>query len=129
MFAPAASPRVALLWRVAGLFGRPPPERSKEARYDGADFNSALFEAAHRFYAADIAAVTPHVGRSTNVYLPAGDGCFICTVVGARSSGGNKFLYARAATWVAEAKLHADQIPLPKASAADKSVAALLLDP
>jgi hypothetical protein len=31
MFAPAASPRVALLWRVAGLFGRPPAERSKEA--------------------------------------------------------------------------------------------------
>ena len=29
---PAASPRVALLWRVAGLFGRPPAERSKEAR-------------------------------------------------------------------------------------------------
>ena len=30
MFAPAASPRVALLWRVAGLFGRPPAERSLE---------------------------------------------------------------------------------------------------
>src|SRR6267378_4549288 len=31
MFAPAASSPVALLWRwLAGLFGRPPPERSKQ---------------------------------------------------------------------------------------------------
>jgi hypothetical protein len=49
-------------------------------------------------------------------------------VVGARS-GANKFLYARAATWIDGTMLRPDQRPLAKAEAADKSVAALLLDP
>lgn len=94
---------------------------------NGADFKSALFEAANRFYAADMAAVKPHVGRGTDVYLPAGNGAFISTVVGARS-GIRRFLYARAATFVEQAKLRADQVPLPLAASADQSVAALLLD-
>ena len=89
------------------------------------DFRSALFEGANRFHAADMAAV-PHVGRSTDIYLPTGGGAFVCTVVGARS-GDNHFLYARAATWVDSAMLRPDQVPLPKAGSAEKSVAALLL--
>ena len=93
-----------------------------------ADFRSALFEAANHFYAADMTAVAPHVGRSTDIYLPAGNGAFICTVVGARS-GTHRFLYARAATFVETVKLHADQVPLPKANSEQESVAALLLDP
>jgi hypothetical protein len=47
-------------------------------------------------------------------------------VVGARS-GDNHFLYARAATWVDSAMLRPDQEPLPET--AERSVAALLLDP
>ena len=77
----------------------------------------------------DVAEVAPHVGRSTNVYLPAGPGAFICTVVGARSSGGIKFLYARAATFVEQVKLREDQVLLPKAKSEEESVAVLLLDP
>jgi hypothetical protein len=41
----------------------------------------------------------------------------------------NKFLYARAATWVDETMLRPDQVPLREAEAAERSVAALLLDP
>jgi hypothetical protein len=93
-----------------------------------ADFSSALFEAANHFYASDMAAVTPHVGKNTDIYLPSGGGCFVGTVVGAKSSGGHNFLYARAATWVDETMLRADQTLLPKAEAADRSVAALLLE-
>jgi len=69
-----------------------------------------------------MAAVKPHIG------MPTGGGVFVCTVVGARS-GDNHFLYARAATWVDSAMLRPDQVPLPKAGSAEKSVAALLLDP
>jgi hypothetical protein len=88
-----------------------------------------MFEAANHFYAADMAAVAPHVGRNTDIYLPSGGGAFVCTVVGARSSGGHNFLYARAATWVDGTMLRANQTPLREADAADRSVAALLLDP
>jgi hypothetical protein len=94
---------------------------------DNADFESALFEAANHFYAADMTAVKPHVGRQTDVYLPAGEGMFVCTVIGARS-GTKNFLYARAATWIDGTMLRPDQVPLPKAEAADRSVAALLLE-
>jgi hypothetical protein len=94
-----------------------------------ADLRSALFEAANHFAAADIAEVKPHVGRGTDIYIPAGGGAFVCTVVGARSSGGHSFLYSRAATWIESTMLHADQTPLREAEAADGSVAALLLDP
>jgi len=92
-----------------------------------ADFRSALFEAGNHFYAADVAAVSPHIGRNTDIYLPAGGGCFVCTCIGARS-GANKFVYARAATWIDETMLRPDQVPLPKAETADRSVAALLLE-
>jgi len=74
----------------------------------------------------DMMAVSPHVGMSTDIYLPTGGGAFVCTVVGARS-GSNNFLYARPATWVDSAMLCPDQVPLPKAGSAEKSVVALLL--
>ena len=98
-------------------------------QWSGEDFRSALFEAANNFSAADVADVAPHISMGTDIYLPAGGGCFICAVIGARSVGGIKFLYARAATFVEQARLHADQVPLSKAASADRSVAALLLDP
>ena len=92
-----------------------------------ADFKSALFEAASHFYAADTGAVMPHVGRGTSIHLPASGGCFVCTVVGAKS-GTSSFLFARAATWVDGTMLRSDQTPLRQAEAAAQSVAALLLD-
>jgi hypothetical protein len=41
---------------------------------ENADLKSALFEAANWFYSADMTAVKPHVGRGTDIYLPAGGG-------------------------------------------------------
>jgi hypothetical protein len=92
-----------------------------------ADFKSALFSAANHFYAADMSAVVPHIGKGTDIYLPAGEGVFVGTVIGARS-GEHGFLYARAATWIAQAWLRADQTPLPQAKSEKESVAALLLE-
>jgi hypothetical protein len=95
---------------------------------ENADFRSALFEAANHFNAADMDTVMSHVGRSpADIYLPAGGGCFVCTVIGARR-GANNFLYARAATWIDNTMLRPDQVPLTKAETADRSVAALLLE-
>jgi hypothetical protein len=94
---------------------------------DNADFRSALFQAANYFNAIDVESVAPHVGKGTDIYLPAGSGCFVGTVIGARS-GTSNFLYARAATWIDGTMLHPDQTLLPKAEAADRSVAALLLE-
>jgi hypothetical protein len=88
-----------------------------------ADLRTALFQAANNFYAADMAAVKPHVGRGTDVYLPAGDGAFVATVIGARS-GAYSFVYARCGTWIEAIKLRPNQTLLPKAEAADRSVAA-----
>jgi hypothetical protein len=49
-------------------------------------------------------------------------------VIGAKS-GTSNFLYARAVTWINETMLRDDQRPLRLAETADRSVAALLLDP
>jgi hypothetical protein len=94
---------------------------------DDADFGHALFAAANHFYGADMIEVAPHVGKQSAVYLPTAGGAFVCTVVGAKAGGGQSFLYARAVTWIDDTMLRDDQQPLSKASAADKSVAALLL--
>jgi hypothetical protein len=94
---------------------------------ENADLKSALFQAANHFHAADMAAVKPHVGKGTDVYLPAGDGAFVATVIGARS-GAHSFVYARCGTWIEAMKLRPNQTLLPKAETAEKSVAALLLE-
>jgi hypothetical protein len=87
-----------------------------------------LFAAANHFYASDMDEVAPHVGRGTAIYLPTAGGAFVCTVIGAKAGDGQSFLYARAVTWLDEKMLRDDQIPLRLASAADKSIAALLLE-
>jgi hypothetical protein len=93
-----------------------------------ADLSAALFEAANYFHGVDVAAVVPHVGKGSEIYLPAGGGVFLSTVVGAKAGGGQTFLYARAATWIEAVRLRPDQIPLVQAHDAKSSVAALLLE-
>ncbi len=95
-------------------------------RAGDANFRSALFSAANHFYGSDMNAVQPHVGMNSDIYLPAGGGCFVCTVIGAKS-GTNNFLYARAATWIDETMLRPDQQPLPPATDPKNSIAAMLL--
>jgi hypothetical protein len=86
-----------------------------------------LFEAGLAFLAADVAVVVPHVGTETRVYLPAGDGAFAATVIGARTRDGQKhFVYARAGTWLNAPLLKADQKPLPRAATPEQTVALAL---
>jgi hypothetical protein len=89
-----------------------------------ADLRAVLFEAGIGFSAADAAAVVPHVGTDSSVYLPAGDGAFAATVIGAKTADGQKhFVYARASTWLSAAMLKADQKPLRRAASAEATVA------
>jgi hypothetical protein len=94
---------------------------------EGVDLRAALSEAALAFLGADLSVIKPHVGGRTSIYLPAGQGLFAATVVAASGGSGEKFLYARAGTWVHRSMLGADQVPPPRAVDADRSVAALLL--
>jgi hypothetical protein len=88
------------------------------------DLRTALFDAALAFLAADAATVVPLVGRDTSVYLPAGQGSFACTVIGARTTDGrSSCVYARANTWLSDTMLRADQTPLPRAVTAEQTVA------
>jgi hypothetical protein len=70
----------------------------------------------------------PHrIGAETRVYLPAGDGVFAATVVGARTTDGQKhFVYARAGTFLTAPMLKPDQKPLPRAASAERTVALAL---
>jgi hypothetical protein len=91
------------------------------------DLRAALFEAGIAFLAADHAAIVPHIGRDTSIYLPAGPGAFAANVIGAKSPDGTKvYTYARARTWLEGNMLGADQIPLPPASSVEASVAVSL---
>jgi hypothetical protein len=88
------------------------------------DLRAVLFEAGSAFLAADADAVVPHVGTDASVYLPAGDGVFAATVVGAKTTDGQKhFVYARAGTWLNAPMLKPDQKPLPRAASAERTVA------
>jgi hypothetical protein len=88
---------------------------------------AVLFQAGLAFLAADADAVVPHVGTDSRVYLPAGDGAFAATIVGARTTDGQQhFIYARAGTWLSAAMLKPDQIPLPRAASAERTVALAL---
>jgi hypothetical protein len=88
------------------------------------DLRAVLFEAGLAFLAAAADAVVPHVGTDSSVYLPAGDGAFAASIVGAKTTNGQKhFIYARAGTWLSAAMLKPDQIPLPRAATPEQTVA------
>ena len=88
------------------------------------DLQAVLLQAGLAFLAADADAVVPHVGSDSSVYLPAGDGVFAATVIGARTTDGQKhFVYARAGTWLNAPMLKPDQTPLPRAANPEQTVA------
>jgi hypothetical protein len=91
------------------------------------DLRAVLFEAGLAFLAADAETVVPFVGTDASVYLPTGDGAFAASVVGAKTTDGQRhFIYARAGTWLSEAMLKPDQIPLPRTASAERTVALAL---
>jgi hypothetical protein len=90
------------------------------------DLRTALFEASLAFLSADAAAVTPHVGAGSTVYIPAGLGAFACNIVGAQTADGRRYIYARAGTWITEEMRAPNQVLLPLAAAAEQTVALAL---
>jgi hypothetical protein len=96
-------------------------------RAPNSDLPAALFEAGLAFLAADHAAIVPHIGRSSSVYLPASDGAFAANVIGAKSPDGAKtYTYARARTWLESNMLRNEQTPLPRAATPEATVAVSL---
>jgi hypothetical protein len=95
-------------------------------RASGADLRAALFEAGTAFIAAEAAPIIPLVGRDASIYLPAGPGVFVASVIGAQTSDGTKYIYARAGTWIERVRLGIDQVPLQRANKAEASVAVAL---
>jgi hypothetical protein len=88
-----------------------------------ADLRAVLFQAGLAFLGGDAQTVMPLVGQDASVYLPAGDGAFATSVVGAKTADGQKhFVYSRASTWLSESMLRAEQKPLPPAASAERSV-------
>jgi hypothetical protein len=93
-------------------------------RAPDADIRAALFAAANAFVAADADIVAKLINRPVGIYLPAGPGCFVGGVVGARTPDGSRtFVYARCQTWLHSDMLGDDQLPLARAPTAEASVA------
>ena len=92
-----------------------------------ADLRTVLFEAGMAFLAADAETIVPFVGQDASVYLPAGDGAFAASIVGAKTTDGQRhFIYARAGTWLSAAMLKPDQTLLPRAATPEQTVALAL---
>ena len=68
------------------------------------------------FAAADAKTVEPLIGTTTSIFLPAGAGCFLATVIGGQTLSGRPCIYARCGTWLPHAWLRANQMPLSRAS-------------
>lgn len=87
------------------------------------DLRSAILEAALAFAAADAKVVEPLIGTGTTVYLPAGPGCFVGTIIGGTTAEGRVYIYCRCRTYLAAAFLRPEQVPLPRALDAVDTVA------
>ena len=75
------------------------------------------------FAAADAKTVEPLIGTTTSIFLPAGAGCFLATVIGGQTLSGRPCIYARCGTWLPHAWLRANPMPLPRASNPEETVA------
>jgi sarcosine oxidase gamma subunit len=88
-----------------------------------ADLRAAAQQAALAFVAADAKVVTPLIGTSTSIYLPARSGAFAATVIGGVTTTGKAKIYARCRTFVHSSWLNADQQFLPRAVDVEQTVA------
>jgi hypothetical protein len=55
-------------------------------RAPDADLRAAAFEAALAFAAADAKTVEPLISTATSIFLPAGPGCFVGTVISSQTA-------------------------------------------
>jgi hypothetical protein len=92
-----------------------------------ADLRAAAQQAALAFVAADAKVVTPLIGTSTSIYLPAGSGAFAATLIGGMTTQTRKTrIYARCRTFVPSSWLNSDQQFLPPAADVEATVATAL---
>jgi hypothetical protein len=92
------------------------------------DLPSAILESAQAFAASDAGSVAPLISSPATIYLPAGSGCFLATVIGGVTKTGKEHIYARCRTVVPQTWMRADQILLARADDAERTVALALWD-
>jgi hypothetical protein len=85
-------------------------------RAPGTDITLALRQAHSAFLGADLDEVLHHVKNTETFYLPCADGLLVCTGVVGNDSKGQRWIYARARTWISNAMKRPDQQPIPPAS-------------
>jgi hypothetical protein len=91
---------------------------------DDADLTAALFAGGLSFVAAEAETVAALIGTDTSIYLKAGPGVFVGTVIGAKTTdGASNFIYGRVHTWLRTDMLKPDQVPLPRATDPEQTVA------
>ncbi len=85
-------------------------------RDPSSDLGAVLWEAHTAFMAADADSVLDHFIEARTFYLSAGNGLFVCKGISAKDAKGERFLYARAETWIAAGMARSDQQPLAPAT-------------
>ena len=90
------------------------------------DLSTAARQAALAFVAADAQVVRPLIGKPMSIYLPAGSGAFVATIIGGMTTTGKAKIYARCRTFVPAAWLNADQQFLSRAADVKNTVALAL---
>jgi hypothetical protein len=73
--------------------------------------------------AADASIVSPLIGSPASIYLPAGSGCFLGTVIGGRIAAGKDCIHRRCRTFIPASWLKPDQLFLPRAANVQNTVA------
>jgi hypothetical protein len=71
---------------------------------------------------SDFAAVSEHLQRGITLYLPTVDSAFAAAMVRGKGKQGRIYVYPRAGTFLTDAMLGDDQVPLPAADNKENSV-------
>jgi hypothetical protein len=75
------------------------------------------------FAAADAKTVEPLIGTTTSIFLPAGPGCFVGTVISGQTASERKYIYPRLRTFLPANRLKRGQTLLPRTIDAEGTVA------
>jgi hypothetical protein len=85
-----------------------------------------LMEAQDQFFAADVKTVGNHVTHGTSFYLRAGPGLLICEAISGVTPSRLEYWFARAKTWISDAMIRPDQIPIAPVVGDDPSMLTLM---
>jgi len=95
-------------------------------RSPNADIAAALIEAHEEYLQGDAEAVLECMKADREFYLRGGPGVFICEGIAATSNG-QRYVYARAQTWIGDSMIRPDQQPLPAAKDIDEAMIGILV--